>query len=404
MEPTKPKERILELDILRGFAIFGMIIWNFKSRSMGFYYSEGFLNSIVTNLISILDFEYIIHLLFAYLFGWGLAMQLCLRKDNKIDKAMYFRRLAVLFSIGIMHCCFWYRPDIIHLFAIYGACLLLFVNMSNRMILVSAIFLIGAPVWMHEILYRIISPQFYYNFGSYHSLKAQTIISSNYSELVFMRSREIINEIAHPATYIRDLDTLGAMLFGLYTFNKGVFKDIKDNLRFISNVLFYSFVLMVLSSSIIFLISQLVVLDRYQFGPFSSILSFMLSENRQDILLSFFKLYFHNAYSIFYICLIVIILHNSTIAKLFIPFASIGRLSLSNYLLHSLIGTTLFYGYGFALYRKLGCAKGELLAIIVLSFQAILSSWWLKTFQLGPAEWLWRSMTYLKFQSVLVNK
>lgn len=74
--------------------------------------------------------------------------------------------------------------------------------------------------------------------------------------------------------------------------------------------------------------------------------------------------------------------------------APVGRMALSNYLAHSLVMTTLAYGYGFAQFGKVGPALGLLLAVMLYAAQVPLSAWWLARFRFGPVEWLWRSLTY----------
>jgi uncharacterized protein len=78
------------------------------------------------------------------------------------------------------------------------------------------------------------------------------------------------------------------------------------------------------------------------------------------------------------------------------PLACVGRLALTNYMLQSVVCTTIFYGFGFGLYEKLGQAQGLLLSVLIFGFQIPLSVWWLKHFQYGPLEWLWRGITYGK--------
>ncbi len=85
----------------------------------------------------------------------------------------------------------------------------------------------------------------------------------------------------------------------------------------------------------------------------------------------------------------------STMAKLLSP---VGRMALTNYLLHSIICTTLFYSYGFGLFGKINTFQGILLSIIIFALQVPLSRWWLRNFHYGPFEWLWRSLTYMKVQ------
>jgi uncharacterized membrane protein YeiB len=84
--------------------------------------------------------------------------------------------------------------------------------------------------------------------------------------------------------------------------------------------------------------------------------------------------------------------------------APMGRMALTNYIMHSAILSTIFYGYGWAMFGQIqrGSQVGMVVAIIL--FQAIFSAIWLKFFKFGPLEWLWRSLTYLKFQPMRVEK
>src|ERR1051325_8211084 len=84
-------------------------------------------------------------------------------------------------------------------------------------------------------------------------------------------------------------------------------------------------------------------------------------------------------------------------------FAAVGRMALSNYLLQSLICTTIFYGYGLALFGKVRPSLGLLLTTIICLIQIPLSVWWLRRFRFGPIEWLWRSLTYGQRQPMRVD-
>jgi len=78
--------------------------------------------------------------------------------------------------------------------------------------------------------------------------------------------------------------------------------------------------------------------------------------------------------------------------------AAVGQMALTNYLTHSLVCTTIFYGYGFGLFATINRTglMGIVLAIWVV--QLIVSPWWLAHFRFGPAEWVWRSLTYWRLQ------
>ncbi|MUT68397.1 DUF418 domain-containing protein [Paenibacillus sp. NEAU-GSW1] len=90
--------------------------------------------------------------------------------------------------------------------------------------------------------------------------------------------------------------------------------------------------------------------------------------------------------------------HLSSSSFFRIAFESVGRLSLTNYLMQSAICTTLFYGYGLGWFGKIGITYGILLAIVIYSFQAIASSFMLRYVQYGPLEYLLRIWTYFSFK------
>jgi uncharacterized protein len=79
------------------------------------------------------------------------------------------------------------------------------------------------------------------------------------------------------------------------------------------------------------------------------------------------------------------------------PLVAPGRMALTNYLLQSVICTTIFYGYGLGWYNRIGPLAGVGLCLAIFMAQAVFSAWWLLQFRYGPAEWLWRSLTYLRW-------
>lgn len=82
--------------------------------------------------------------------------------------------------------------------------------------------------------------------------------------------------------------------------------------------------------------------------------------------------------------------------KMQAAFANIGRMSMTNYLMQSIICTTVFYGYGFGLFAKLGAAGGIVLAIVIFIGQIQFSNWYMARWQQGPVEKLLRAWTYYK--------
>jgi uncharacterized protein len=82
--------------------------------------------------------------------------------------------------------------------------------------------------------------------------------------------------------------------------------------------------------------------------------------------------------------------------------AAVGRTAFSNYLLDTLICTTLFFGWGFRLFGALD--RVELAGVVAIwCLQLLVSPLWLRSFRFGPMEWLWRSLTYGRRQPFLVS-
>ena len=75
-------------------------------------------------------------------------------------------------------------------------------------------------------------------------------------------------------------------------------------------------------------------------------------------------------------------------------FAPVGRMALTNYLMHSIVCVTLSYGFGLALWWRIGAAKAMAIAAAIIVVQIPLSAWWLSRFRFGPIEWIWRRLTY----------
>ena len=98
---------------------------------------------------------------------------------------------------------------------------------------------------------------------------------------------------------------------------------------------------------------------------------------------------------VFYVLLIVQLFHRESWKPLFKPFQLAGRMPLTNYLMQTAICTTLFYGWGFGLWAKVGPAAGLALSLVIFfGIQVPWSYWWLRTHERGPMEALWARMTY----------
>ncbi|CAE7418834.1 yxaH, partial [Symbiodinium necroappetens] len=96
--------------------------------------------------------------------------------------------------------------------------------------------------------------------------------------------------------------------------------------------------------------------------------------------------------------LIILIARAVPTALIVRSLSAVGRMALTNYLMHGIIASIIFYGYGFALYGQMDRLEQQMVVVAVWAAQLIWSPLWLKHFRFGPAEWAWRSLTYGKPQ------
>jgi uncharacterized protein len=99
-----------------------------------------------------------------------------------------------------------------------------------------------------------------------------------------------------------------------------------------------------------------------------------------------------------HIALVMTIFKSGALNSLMQRFAAVGRMAFTNYLMHSIILTTVFYGYGLGLYGQVPRLNQMGFVVAVIGLQLWISPIWLQHYRFGPAEWLWRSLTYWKRQ------
>jgi uncharacterized protein len=102
--------------------------------------------------------------------------------------------------------------------------------------------------------------------------------------------------------------------------------------------------------------------------------------------------------SLGHIAVFMMIIKSGALNDLLQRFTALGRMALTNYLMHSVILTTLFYGYGLGLYGAVPRFWQIGFVVAVVAFQLWFSPFWLRKYRFGPVEWLWRSLTYWKRQ------
>ncbi|HZA35875.1 MAG TPA: DUF418 domain-containing protein [Vicinamibacterales bacterium] len=104
--------------------------------------------------------------------------------------------------------------------------------------------------------------------------------------------------------------------------------------------------------------------------------------------------------SVGYAAAVILLVERGALARLRRSLAAVGQTALSNYLFHSVITSVIFLGWGFGLAGRFDYAEQLLIVPAIWAFQLVISPVWLRHYRFGPAEWLWRSLTYWQLQPI----
>ena len=403
MGPVPAQDRIETIDILRGVAILGILIVNMGLFSLpedlpAHQLWPNAVDGMVERLIFFFAQEKF-KTLFSFLFGLGLAVQM-LRAEARGARflPLYARRLGVLFLIGTAHFLLLWDGDIVHNYAYLAGVLLLFRHRSLKTLLAWAGIFLSIPMFLYGLttyysVTRHMSPHLM-NWISYETgaddqqtiEETQRIYSrGTYAEMVMFRVREFPDDIMPGAD---DAYVIACFLLGLYAGRRGIFHDISAHRPFLRQVQGWG-LLIGMAGNAAFAAGG-------AFDP--SPTSVMQNVGRMCLVLA------APAMCFFYASTLMLLTQGEAWRRRLAPLAAVGRTAFSNYLLQSLICTTIFYGYGLALFGKVRPSLGLLLTMIIFLIQIPLSVWWLRRFRFGPVEWLWRSLTYWQRQPMRVSR
>jgi uncharacterized protein len=279
-----------------------------------------------------------------------------------------------------------------------GFALLLFYKRSDRTLLLwaAALIFLGPLLWI--LAMRL--PQLLGSPGAAEAAKAASEHSQALKAQVleaFSRGSWLDTVRTGAAYYFGDLFKMlsiflpvivGRFLLGLWAGRRRLFHDAPQHLPFFRRLFGWSLVAGVLASGVGVLVGQL--FSRKIINPETlPWLPFALAPVRHLAELGMATAYVSG---------ITLLFQRDAWKRRLAVLAPVGRMALTNYLLESVLGVLLFYGYGLGLMGKLGSAAQLALALGLFALQILFSHLWLARFRFGPAEWLWRSLTYGKAQ------
>jgi uncharacterized protein len=399
--PIDPKQRIEILDILRGFALLGIIFNNMLYFSGYAYTPYDNLKQIVNFKVNedIYNFFDIIitakfYTLFSILFAVGFYIQFSKHtKDSTDFLKTYRRRLFILLAIGIIHSLIW-SGDILLTYSIIGFILILFRNVESKNLIRWSIFFILLPFiidlallpFFHGTNLISIDNTIHIAHVCYPDMTPETVFNTFQNGTIGEVFILNIHNLAWKyMSYIPSggyFKLLGIFLLGYYLTSIGFFAEKSKS------------TLLLITSLIIGLLAtisaNLLGGNPYQFPPTLHNILYKFLESTGQIFMCFF-----------YITSVFKIVQTSTGKKVFKHLIAVGRMALSNYLFQTIIMIIIFYNFGLSMFGKIGLISTSFIAISILVLQIVFSNIWLRYFKFGPFEWLWRSLTYKKRIKIL---
>jgi uncharacterized protein len=398
--PVTPDERIPLLDVLRGFAIGGILIGNmqwFSGYGMtphvlieGWPVGERMTHFLVHFLV---DGKF--YSIFSFLFGFGFALQIARAAERGDAKARLFkRRLFWLLVIGLLHAYLLWAGDILSIYAVTGFLLLLFRKKSNRSLVKWAFWLLLLPIPVYLLLYGLfvsfappLPPEFTeadpVRALAYWQSAATQVSEAGYLEILTGYNLQlIVGRYIGLIVEMRFAKLLAMFLLGYYAYRLGIFHASESHGPLIRRVLKYGLILGLIGNSVLAVVAWVE-------PPFPPSALGILAVVGSTIGVA--------PLALAMIAGITLLWQRGTWQRVLSILAPVGRMALTNYLLQTVIAVLLFYGYGFGWYGRVGPISATLIALAVFALQIVLSTVWLRHFQYGPMEWIWRQLTYKQF-------
>jgi uncharacterized protein len=433
-EPVAGAERYYSVDVVRGFALLGILAMNIVGfgwpgaaygnpmRGGGF---EG-LDRVIW-FFNHLVFETKMMTIFSMLFGAGLILM-----DQRAEargahiRGVYFRRVLWLLVIGLVHAYFIWWGDILVLYAECGLLLYFFRNLKPRTLIILGILALfylapilfgvtaakdGIKNYLKTAAARVEARQQAGQLPDPYDRAAQfawagwlresfreapekdfkqwneelQVHRGGYWGIVKHKAGRLLAEHTIGFLLAGWSVAMGRMLIGMGLMKLGVFSA-KRSRRF------YLW-MVAIGYGIGF---PLIAFDGWELIQHNFSMSY---EMHGGMLYNYFG---GMIVALGHVGMLMLVVQSGVLTWLTKRLAAVGRMALSNYLTHSIVCTTLFYGYGFGLFGDINRTGLAAIVLVIWVAQLLLSPIWLRHFRFGPAEWLWRSLTYWKLQPMRV--
>ncbi|MBC2605193.1 DUF418 domain-containing protein [Pelagicoccus albus] len=385
--PPQAPNRLPILDGLRGYALLSiMLLHNIEHFDMYYFPSElpAWLATLNKTIWDSLFFFFggKSYAIFALLFGVTFHIQF----SNQRRKGAGFRvrfawRMLLLLGFGLVNTAF-YQGDILSFYALVGILIIPFANLSDRTVLAISLFLFLQPLALYGTVIGILHPntqlqnpaswEYFGNMGSY---------IENGNLLETMKGNLLNGKLAVTLWSWengRFFHMLALFLFGMLASRRQLFNWKQNGQRF-----WLASLTIACCGTVILLLINSKLATWIEAEPIKRPLSVAIS--------SWGNLFFMATI----VSTITLLYRTDFFRKLMKLLEPMGKMSLSNYIFQSILGTTLYYDFGLGLYDKTGATTSLLIGLSLGIMLALFSRWWMKRHRHGPLEGVWHKLTWL---------
>ena len=403
-------DRIISIDILRGFALLGILIMNitsFAMPSMSYFspliYDVSLPNHIVYCISHVLADQKFMAI-FSILFGASaiLFINNCLKK-GKNPFLLYYSRNFWLFIIGSLHSYYLWYGDILLIYSFCAFFLYFFKNISPQFQFILGVIIYLSPATINFLTYEyVIDHQSkvdqaviidHWNPSTLKINEEIEVYRGSYDGQIKYRdkmwssaekenSKGAIGKGIIGLSLLIDLlsRSFGMMLIGMSCFSWGIFNNTRSRLYY-KNFIIYGF-------GIGFPLSIIGLFNTYSAEWNWKYVQF-LARIPNHLATPFI--------SFGYIGLLMLLIRSDFMSSILERLRAIGKTALSAYLMQTIIATSIFYGFGLGLFGYIDRTGQILIMILIWGLLLFICPLWLKRYQYGPIEWVWRMLTHIRF-------
>ncbi|SPE25176.1 conserved membrane hypothetical protein [Candidatus Sulfotelmatomonas gaucii] len=394
--PVNLSERILFIDVLRGLALFGILAANMRAffAPLDCYDHIGVLFHSRADVLAQFFIEAFIQgkfiSIFSFLFGMGFAIQMS-RAEARGARFLSFypRRLLALALFGLIHGLLIWAGDILLTYALSGAILLLFRKRQQKTLLWWAGSLFALPIVASTTFLTLYFSRFHRPWMDPKPPDMKQLYA-----VIHIYAHGTLRQILAQnwVEWKRELPTQGfaiyataLFLLGMWVWRAGIVQRLNDYKPVLKRVCAWCLPVGLIMSIYVAIVRAVIPSGTVSLWGWSAGILWLPGS--------------HILAAGYASGLALIFLHQDW-QRFVHPFAAVGRMALTNYLMQSVLCTLFFYHHTRSLYGRMGPALGLAPTVILYGAQVVFSNWWLQRYRFGPMEWLWRGMTYGKFPSM----